>query len=75
MLRFYFGELGADVSHSRVFGPGAFTCEDQRAIAAIIEAVVERCSDGLAVAKLECSYSRDGLDSPCEVVTFFISEE
>ena len=54
VLRFYFGELGADVSHSCVFGPGAFACEDQRAIAAIIEAVVERCSDGLAVAELEC---------------------
>ena len=75
VLRFYFGELGANVSHSCVFGPGAFACEDQGAIAAIIEAVVERCSDGLAIAELECDYSRDGLDTPCEIVTLFIREE
>ena len=75
VLRFYFGELGADVSHSCVFGPGAFSCEDQRAIAAIIEAVVERCSDGLAIAELECGCSRDGLDAPCEIVTLSTHEE
>lgn len=75
MLRLYFGEFGADVGHSCVFRPGEFACEDQRAIAAIIEAVVERCSDGLAVAELECGYSRDGLGAPCEVVTLSTREE
>ena len=75
VLRFYFRELGADVSHSGVFGPRAFACEDQRAIAAIIEAVVERRSDGLAVAELECGCSRDGLDAPCKVVTLSTREE
>ena len=75
VLLFYFGELGADISHARVFGPGEFACEDQRAITAIIEAVVERCSDGLAVAELECGCSRDGLDAPCKIVTLSTREE
>ena len=75
VLRFYFGELGANASHSCVFGPRAFACEDQGTIAAIIKAVVERCSDGLAIAELECGYSRDGLDTPCEIVTLSIRKE